>query len=230
MKFIAHLLLAASVFLCIHSAVAEPNLVFSRVSYIATENGEVTVPNGRAWKISSLPLVLSCPVTSSCPALYIDGPFKVGDKGKLINDHTEITQGQLNNKPLWIFAGAKVKLGIPDKKVFIDEYVASLDDDASSPSSAQAELAKPAIPILFTYRKALLSDGLVATFTNQSDRLLAILVTVRNPSFGRQDSFRLDIPPNRSKEIGHLEGWNFVSGDVITITHAEYAPLIKIIP
>lgn len=231
MKFIARAFFVATCFFSAYSAIAEPAYVFARTDTIKAENGELTVPAGRAWKFISLPTVLSCPIGKTCPALYVDGTFRVSDTGRIINGPAEITQQQLNFKPLWVFAGSKVKVGIPDSWVTVQEYVASLDE-ASSPEQASVPMQgdKPALPVVVAYRQAMLSDSYVAQFTNQSDRLLAVMVTARNPTMKRQETFRLDIPANMTKEIGHIEGWSFVSGDVITVTHAEYAPLVKTIP
>jgi hypothetical protein len=230
MNFFVRALLAASCFFVVHAAIAEPTLVFSRSVTIKADNGELTVPSGRAWKILSLPTVFNCPVGSTCPALYIEGTFRVSDTGNIINGNAEITGQQLNFKPLWIFAGSKIKVGIPNSMVIVQEYVASLDDANPPPDTVSMSGGKPDLPIVVTYRAALMGNSYVAAFTNQSNRLLAVMVTARNPSFGRQQTFRLDIAPNATREIGHLEGWKFVSGDVITVTHAEYAPMVKTIP
>lgn len=73
-------------------------------------------------------------------------------------------------------------------------------------------------------------NGLVAQFTNQSNRFLAVVVTLTNPSLRQQQVIRLDIAPNQTQEIGHLEGWAFSSGDTILVNHFDYAPLNIRIP
>lgn len=228
MNFFIRAAVAILVFLgAVHSAIAGgPPLVFSRSAIISAENDDLSVPEGKAWKIPSLPRVFDCPIGKSCPAIYIDGTFKVGDNGNPKNGPANISAEQLNNKPLWIFSGATIKIQIPDMIVAVQEYSADYDNDNSAPITQY----KPALPILVTYRKSLMGNGYVGVFTNQSDRLLAILITAYNPSFGRKQSFRLDIPPNQSREIGHLEGWSFVSGDQIIVAHAEYAPINTRIP
>ena len=230
MNFLTRAAVAALIFLgVVHSAIAGgPPLVFSRGAIISAENGNLSVPDGKAWKIPSLPGVFDCPIGKSCPAIYIDGTFKVGDNGNPKNGPANISSEQLNNKPLWIFSGATIKIQIPNRIVAIQEYVADYDDGSTDPT-VQTQ-GKPAMPILVTYRASLMGNGYVEVFTNQSGRLLAILVTAYNPSFGRKQSFRLDIPPNQSREIGHLEGWSFVSGDQIIVYHAEYAPINTRIP
>jgi hypothetical protein len=231
MKFITHLAVAALIlFGIVHPAIAGgPPMVFSQNATISAENGELTIPEGQAWKIALLPRVFNCPVGKSCPAISIDGQFQVGDTGQTKNGPARISAEQLHNKPLWIYSGATLKVEIPNAIVAIQEYVTDYDGGDSAPV-VQVQGNKPAMPILVTYRESLMGNGYVGVFTNQSGRLLAILVTAYNPSFGRKQSFRLDIPPNQSREIGHLEGWSFVSGDQIIVAHAEYAPINTKIP
>lgn len=87
------------------------------------------------------------------------------------------------------------------------------------------DISKPAMPIEVKYRKALLADGLVGIFKNTSNRQLAVVATFTNPTLKITKSFRLDLSPGGTKEIGHMEGWNFESGDTITLTHNDYATM-----
>jgi hypothetical protein len=82
--------------------------------------------------------------------------------------------------------------------------------------------AKPALPVEVGFRKALLANGLVAIFRNISFRELSILATFTNPTMKETKTFRLDLAPNSPKQFGHLEGWNFESGDIITLRHNDY--------
>ena len=81
---------------------------------------------------------------------------------------------------------------------------------------------KPAMPIEVNYRKALLASGLVAEFKNDSTRNLSVVATFENPTLHQPKSFRIDLNPGSTKEVGHLEGWNFSSGDLITLEHNDY--------
>ena len=82
--------------------------------------------------------------------------------------------------------------------------------------------SKAPLPIKVSYRDALLGPGYVAQFRNESPRYLAVVVTVKNPTTGQETSSRLNLPPEQTVEIGHAEGWSFVSGDTIALTHADY--------
>jgi hypothetical protein len=92
-------------------------------------------------------------------------------------------------------------------------------------SSPKVVVEKPAMPIEVNYRKAMLANGLVAIFKNDSTRNLSVLATFENPTLHQKKSFRVDLGPGGSKEVGHLEGWNFESGDLITLEHNDYSTL-----
>lgn len=88
----------------------------------------------------------------------------------------------------------------------------------------------PAMPIEVTYRKALLGSGLVASLKNTSNRFLSVRAALTNPSLHQSMSYRVDLSPGKVKEIGHMEGWAFSSGDTIFVSHDEYRELKVSIP
>ncbi|MEO1016316.1 MAG: hypothetical protein AAFY56_01295 [Pseudomonadota bacterium] len=90
--------------------------------------------------------------------------------------------------------------------------------------------SKEPLPVKVSYRDALLGPGYVAQFRNESPRYLAVVVTVKNPTTGQVVSSRLDLPPEQMVEIGHAEGWTFVSGDTITLEHTDYRDWVGLIP
>jgi len=86
---------------------------------------------------------------------------------------------------------------------------------------------KPPMPIKLTVRRAVLGDGLVTLFHNESQRNLSIVVTCTNPTLKQTENFRLDVAPGFAKELGHMQGWKFASGDVVRVTHNDYEPMEK---
>lgn len=82
--------------------------------------------------------------------------------------------------------------------------------------------AKPDMPVSVSIREALMGNGLVAQFTNNSNRYIAVVATFTNPTTNQSVTARIDISPNDTKEIGHLEGWAFSSGDQILLEHNDY--------
>ena len=90
--------------------------------------------------------------------------------------------------------------------------------------------SKAPLPVKVSYRDALLGPGYVAQFRNESPRYLAVVVSVKNPTTGQTVNSRLDLPPEQLVEIGHAEGWTFVSGDTITLEHTDYRDWVGSIP
>jgi len=80
----------------------------------------------------------------------------------------------------------------------------------------------PEMPIDVTYREAYMGDGLVAQFTNTSGKHLSVVVALHNTSIDYDKSYRLDLAPWETKELGHFEGWAFASGDTISVLSSQY--------
>lgn len=107
----------------------------------------------------------------------------------------------------------------------------------SEADPSKVEATKPAMPISVSFRRPLLdqidgasSDGLVAIFTNQTGRDLGVRIILKNKMFAQQKSYMIILPPHRSKELGWLEGWKFLSGEYITIEHEDYGNLQTRVP
>jgi hypothetical protein len=64
---------------------------------------------------------------------------------------------------------------------------------------------KPEMPVAVKYRPALTGPGLVLMLENNSDRHLAILATLKNPSLNNTRNFRFDIAPRGRSEAGYAK-------------------------
>lgn len=93
-----------------------------------------------------------------------------------------------------------------------------------------AASAKPALPVVVNFRSSLLGRGLVAVIENTSDRYLTVVLSVRNPTLSTARRFKLDLNPQSSKDFGHLEGWQFASGDEVGLFNDEFAGLRLSVP
>lgn len=190
-------------------------LVFSRASFLGPNNQEMIVADGTAWKIPFLPMRF-CPLGQSCPSIIVDGQFKVGDNGQERSSRTALSAQQLSGQPLWILSGAKVVIPEGASGIQVQEFIASLAPE------------KQQIPIEVTFRNSALGNGLVTIYANRSYQPLILYVTVSN-SRAAPKTFRVDLPPGGTRELGHLEGWAFNYGDQITVImpghENEYVPL-----
>ena len=90
--------------------------------------------------------------------------------------------------------------------------------------------AKPALPVVVDFRASLLGQGLVAVINNTSDRYLTLVLAVRNPTLSTVKRFTLELNPKSSTDFGHLDGWQFASGDEIGLFNDEFAALKLSVP
>ena len=81
---------------------------------------------------------------------------------------------------------------------------------------------KPALPIDVTFRAAALGQGYVATLRNEADKHLTFWVRFRNETLRSSDERVLSLKPFETVEVGWMEGWKFLSGDMIELYHADY--------
>jgi hypothetical protein len=93
-----------------------------------------------------------------------------------------------------------------------------------------ATTAKPALPVVVGFRSSMLGRGLVAVIENTSDRYLPVVLTVRNPTQSTAKRFNLELDPKSSTHFGHLEGWQFVSGDEVGLLNDEFGALKLRVP
>ena len=99
------------------------------------------------------------------------------------------------------------------------------------PSEFQVgQSAKPALPVAVHFRSSFLGKGIVAVVENSSDRDLVLVMNVRNPTLARLRRFTLELPPHGSEDFGHLEGWQFASGDEIMLFHNDFSALRVVVP
>jgi hypothetical protein len=90
--------------------------------------------------------------------------------------------------------------------------------------------AKPALPVVVGFRSSMLGKGLVAVIENTSDRYLTVMLSVRNPTLSTAKRYKLDLEPRSSVDFGHLEGWQFASGDEVALFNDEFGALRLTVP
>jgi len=53
---------------------------------------------------------------------------------------------------------------------------------------------------------------------------------VRNPTLSTVKRFTLEVNPKSSTDFGHLEGWQFASGDEVGLFNDEFGALKLTVP
>lgn len=89
---------------------------------------------------------------------------------------------------------------------------------------------KPVLPIALHFRSSWLGRGLVAQIQNTSERYLSLVMVVRNPTLAKSKRFTLEVEPEDSVSFGHLEGWQFASGDELSLFNDSFAPFRVVVP
>ncbi len=110
----------------------------------------------------------------------------------------------------------------------IEALKSRLEYQASDAQSAEA--SKPQLPVVVSFRSSLLGKGMVAVIENTTDRYLTLVLTARNPTLATARRFTLELAPKTSKDFGHLEGWQFASGDELALFHDDFRPLRVSVP
>jgi len=90
--------------------------------------------------------------------------------------------------------------------------------------------ALPALPVAINFRSSMLGKGLVAVIENTSDRYLTVVLSVRNPTLSIAKRFKLELDAKSSTDFGHLEGWQFASGDEVALYNDGFASLKITVP
>jgi len=90
--------------------------------------------------------------------------------------------------------------------------------------------AKPALPMVVHFRSSFLGKGIVAVLENTSERYLTVVMNVRNPTLANLRRFTVELAPHSSEDFGHLEGWQFASGDELSLFHNDFNALRVVVP
>jgi len=112
---------------------------------------------------------------------------------------------------------------LTDSQREIEQLKAQLSYKESDYQAATS--AKPALPVVVSFRSSILGKGLVAVFENTSDRYLTVILSVRNPTLSIAKRFKLELDPKSSTDFGHMEGWQFASGDEVGLFNDEFAAI-----
>jgi septal ring factor EnvC (AmiA/AmiB activator) len=93
-----------------------------------------------------------------------------------------------------------------------------------STQSQLAAEARPDLPVNLSFRKALLSAGLVGVFRNTSSQELEFVLDLESPATGRHIRKSVVLNPNGFLEIGAQQGWPFAPGQRIMLNNPAYRP------
>jgi hypothetical protein len=92
------------------------------------------------------------------------------------------------------------------------------------------EQSKPELPVSVNFRHAILGQGLVAQFRNNSGAALEVALKLTRPATNTYQSEVLELPSTGVTEVGPLDGWMFVAGQDVELRNVSYRPMKVIVP
>jgi len=97
-------------------------------------------------------------------------------------------------------------------------------------ASAEQEVRResmPELPVSVYFHKALLGGkSYVAEFTSHGSGDMAVAVEWTDGATHNQRKFRVDVAPGRRPTpVGHLQGYDFEPGDMLTLSHDGFKPV-----
>ena len=113
----------------------------------------------------------------------------------------------------------------------IDELkteVAALQAQADQQGARLA--VKPRLPISWIIRKALLGPGLVIVMNAAVKEPLQVLATIKNPTLNITKEVELHLNATGPTMLGHAQGADIDSHDVVTLSNANYSPIEFTVP
>ena len=90
--------------------------------------------------------------------------------------------------------------------------------------------AKPALPVSVTFREAALQKSKVAQIHSNSNESLKIVVVCVGKDGAAKKSSELLLEPKGLLQIGHMEGWPFLTGEKVVVKSAGFADLSVDVP
>lgn len=132
---------------------------------------------------------------------------------------------------------ARLEASLAGNEKQLAEVARQLNQTSGELKRSQSEVARMQplaakaleMPVTATFRQALLGSGYVLSLQNKSAQALRVSVTVSDASKQRTKVFDMVLDAitqtGASKEIGHLEGWTFLTGDYVEIACAGYTSI-----
>jgi hypothetical protein len=85
------------------------------------------------------------------------------------------------------------------------------------------------LPIELSFHDAVSRSGKVAVLHNLADADLEIVLEVESPASGEQMRRPLVINAHGMLQFGAAQGWQFSPGQIVTLNHDSYRPLVRIV-
>lgn len=104
---------------------------------------------------------------------------------------------------------------------FVDA-VAQLEKARETIATLEAAAKLKPLPLKVTHRNAAVASGGVIMIENEGDQNLALTLTMKRGTETPKEFDDVIINAKTIKSVGQLEGWAFVTGDVVDFKSAGY--------
>ncbi|MBS1129425.1 MAG: hypothetical protein H6R16_427 [Proteobacteria bacterium] len=147
-------------------------------------------------------------------------------QAKLAQKDAELVNMKQQYSELVADANVKIAAASSKAKQIAEEANNQIKQLADEANDKLQQANQREVPVSVGFRKALMSNGHVAMFTNTSAQSIAVVVEVSRASSGQTRSFDMTLDSGRKRELGEREGWAFVTGDTLTLSQPEHKSLI----
>jgi hypothetical protein len=139
-----------------------------------------------------------------------------------------IMEGEKMKFAPWVLSAILVGLlllVITNKNQEISNLTVQLAKANQEIAKGNQEIAKASLPeatVDISFRQAMMGSGAVAVISNTSNENIPIAVSITRQSTGQSKKYDFVMNARSTKEVGHMEGWAFVSGDVIAVSQPNH--------
>lgn len=99
----------------------------------------------------------------------------------------------------------------------------------SKHASQPAAQSQRDLPIELSFHDALSRSGKVAVLHNLADADLEIVLEVESPASGEHMRRPIVISAHGMLQFGAAQGWQFSPGQIVTLNHESYRPIVRIV-
>ena len=103
-----------------------------------------------------------------------------------------------------------------------NQQIAKANQEISKADRMVAAASLPEATIDVAFRTAMMGSGSVAVISNTSDEAIPVTVLITRESTGQTKNYDFVMNAKSGREIGHMEGWAFVSGDVVAVSQPKH--------
>lgn len=133
------------------------------------------------------------------------------------------------------YDNAQAKIAELSAKLENTPSMASPMDDrgmaaTTEPEPAMGPADTPQLPLEIDSRKALFSSAVTVTVSHTGEAALTVSAAISGPESEGMSPRELVIPAGQEVRLGVRDDWKLRSGQTLTLTHADYEPLVYVIP